>query len=77
MGYNHAHVDADMPHTTTLYYVNDSDGDTYFFDNDGNIIKKVTPKKGRIVTFDGLTYHSSSCPRENSHRLVLNFNYVI
>ena len=76
-GYNHAHIDADMPHTTTLYYVNDSDGDTYFFDNDGSVIQTVKPKKGRIVTFNGLTYHSSSCPVENSHRLVLNFNYVI
>ena len=77
-GYRHDfHTDAKHPHRVCIYYVNDSDGDTYFFDNDGSVIQTVKPKKGRIVTFNGLTYHSSSCPVENSHRLVLNFNYVI
>lgn len=75
-GYNMPHIDAECPHTTALYYVNDSDGDTFFFNNDGEVCNRVTPKKGRVVIFDGLTHHASSCPIESSHRLVINFNYV-
>jgi len=76
LGYNMPHIDAECPHTTALYYVNDSDGDTFFFNNDGEICNRVTPKKGRLIIFDGLTHHASSCPIESSHRLVINFNYV-
>ena len=57
--YDFVHIDMIHPHTVILYYVNDSDGDTYIFDrkykeNDDfdeiNLIKlpvrkKVTPKK--------------------------------
>jgi len=76
LGYNMPHIDAECPHTTALYYVNDSDGDTHFFDENENVCDTVTPKKGRLVIFDGLTYHASSCPITSSHRLVINFNYV-
>ena len=76
MGYNMPHVDAECPHTTALYYVNDSDGDTYFFSGDGEVHQTVTPKKGRMVEFDGLTMHASHCPVESNHRVVINFNYV-
>ena len=76
LGYNMPHIDAECPHTTALYYVNDSDGDTHFFDDAGNVSDTVTPKKGRLVIFDGMTYHASSCPIKSSHRLVINFNYV-
>ena len=76
LGYNMPHIDAECPHTTALYYVNDSDGDTHFFDEQGNVSDTVTPKKGRLVIFDGHTYHASSCPVQSSHRVVINFNYV-
>lgn len=76
MGYNMPHVDAECPHTTAIYYVNDSDGDTHFFSPEGDVKETVSPKKGRLVMFDGLTMHASHCPVESSHRLVLNFNYV-
>ena len=72
--YNDPHIDADIPHTVILYYVNDCDGDTYFFDNDNNVVDTVSPKKGRIVVFDGNTIHASSQPSKGV-RVTLNLNF--
>ena len=57
-----------------LYYINDADGDTFFFDNDGKIIHRETPERGKMVIFDGLTFHASSPPSKNI-RMSLNINY--
>ena len=46
------HIDFESPHTVYLYYVIDADGDTLLFKN-SKIIKKVTPKKGRLLIFNG------------------------
>jgi len=82
--YNTVHVDTPNPHHVLIYYVNDSDGDTFFFDRrhgevwitDGNykVIDRVSPKKGRFVLFDGSIYHAGSNPREYDRRMVLNFD---
>ena len=70
------HTDLDFPHWVCLYYVNDSDGDTIFFKDDQKTkIKSVSPKKGRIVFFDGSIYHSSSVPTKH-HRIVVNINFL-
>ena len=55
-----------------LYYVNDSDGDTKFFDNDYNQIQSVTPKKGRSVFFNSNLLHAGSNPIKNDVRIVVN-----
>lgn len=80
--YDSMHVDLADPHMVCLYYVNDSDGDTYFSERmygdpiaEYNINSTVTPKKGRCVFFDGLRFHSSSKPTHNS-RFVINFNFI-
>lgn len=72
--YDSPHIDMDMQHTVCLYYVNDSDGDTFFFHNQ-NVIKRVTPKKGRCVFFDGKIFHASSKPTTGK-RIVINYNFV-
>ena len=56
-----------------LYYVNNSDGDTKFFDKDYNEIKSVSPKKGKAVLFNSQTLHAGSNPIENDVRIVINF----
>jgi hypothetical protein len=71
---NTPHIDLDYSHTVLLYYVNDSDGPTIFYDKEFNVVNKIFPKRGRIVVFDGQIYHSSTPPQTNTHRCVINFN---
>jgi hypothetical protein len=70
------HVDRGHPHLVCLYYVNDSDGDTIFYDNEKNEIKRVSPKKGRIVFFNGSILHSGSSPSKST-RILINYNFTV
>ena len=71
---HNSHVDDDRPHIVGLYYPNDADGDTFFFDGDQNVIHRESPERGKMVTFDGKQYHSSSSPTTGV-RFTLNINY--
>lgn len=87
--YDIFHTDVVFPHIVFLYYVNDSDGDTiildklynegdpFFLDKDydfsNDIVEKVSPKKGRVVVFNGFQYHAAGIPQKDP-RCVLNFN---
>jgi hypothetical protein len=81
--YHVPHIDSPHPHLVFLYYVNDADGDTVFFDkkytgqniDNFNIENKVTPKAGRGVVFDGLTYHASASPTNSPFRCIININF--
>lgn len=55
-----------------LYYVNDSDGDTYFYEGDNVITNKY--KKNSLVLFDGTILHSSSSPVNHNIRVAMNIN---
>jgi hypothetical protein len=82
------HVDFHVPHYTFLYYVNDSDGDTFIFNEKVNpamgenqnypdkftLLERVSPKKGDAILFNGLHYHSSSTPEHHDSRIALNIN---
>ena len=71
--FHYPHIDDSEENVyTALYYVNDGDGDTYFFDNELKITNTVTPKKGRMVLFNSNQLHSSSSPVRNEHRIVMN-----
>ena len=84
-GMSNPHVDMqNFDHMVCLYYVKDSDGDTVFFDKKSesnerpsfasyNIIEQVSPKKGRVVVFNGRIYHANYLP-QNNLRSVINMN---
>ena len=81
--WNAAHTDQKSPHKVLLYYVADSDGDTFIFNeklgdefDKFTIKQRVTPKQGRAILFDGLYYHSSSNPMNSFKRQAINFNFV-
>jgi len=91
--YHNPHVDFYLPHYNALYYVNDSDGDTYIFNEtydqvslersveytrDGKftVAKRVSPKKGRMIGFDGKHYHASMHPAQSAHRIAIAFSFV-
>tara|TARA_B110000967_G_C18513007_1_gene377306 strand:+ start:13 stop:618 length:606 start_codon:yes stop_codon:yes gene_type:complete len=88
---DNAHIDSSRSHLVVLYYVMDSDGDTIIYDKkwergiqDLNseetkkmiIKKRVTPKQGRVVVFDGKYWHTAEQPTHNksSKRCVINNN---
>ena len=68
----------DLPHIkhyyNLLYYVNDTDGDTYFFNEDKTIREQISPKRNRAVYFDGDILHASSNPKKYDSRIVINLN---
>lgn len=72
---NNKHRDFLFPHTTAIYYLSDSDGDTVFYDG-CDIIHRCKPEKGKAVVFDGSIYHASSCPINYSRRFVINLNFI-
>lgn len=87
--YNFPHVDCNAEecmikkHWTALYYVNDSDGATYIFEDteerekaeDYIIHKAIAPRKDKLLIFDGEQYHASSSPIKANNRVVITVNF--
>lgn len=72
--YHPPHIDTDSDTAmSAVYYVNDSDGPTRFFDHSGNVMQVVEPKRGRLVLFPSNKLHASSCPINAKQRIVINF----
>ena len=82
------HVDLVAPHFVMLYYVCNSDGDTIIYNEktkfddchpdpemNYTIKKKVSPKQGRVVLFDGRHFHTAEQPNHNL-RCVVNYDLV-
>ena len=76
------HTDWIENHLVVLYYVIDSDGDTVIYNEQKlpenkklTIKKKVTPKQGRVVLFDGNYWHTAEQPKYNT-RLIVNYDLV-
>lgn len=75
--YHTPHIDNGFDdQITALYYVNDSDGDTFFFDVNGKITERVTPKKGTLVLWKGKVFHAKSSPIKTTSRVVININLL-
>jgi hypothetical protein len=59
---------------SVLYYVNDSCGETHFFDtNTKKLIKKIPPKRGTGVVFNPTIIHAAQYPRTKDSRFVIYF----
>jgi hypothetical protein len=66
-----------------IYYINDSDGDTYLFNEfitESNnipknltVAKRISPRKNRVVIFESNRYHASSNPTCSKIRSIINF----
>ena len=73
------HTDMSFQHFVMLYYVCDSDGDTIIYnekiisEKGFTVQKKITPKQGRVVLFDGSLYHTAQQPNHNL-RCVVNYD---
>ena len=72
------HIDIVDDHFVILYYVCDSDGDTIIYNekvksDSYTIQKRITPKQGRVVVFDGSYYHTAEQPIDNI-RCVVNYD---
>jgi hypothetical protein len=70
--YHTPHKDGPEGYITALYYVNDSDGDTFFFDNDLKIIHKQKPKKNTLLLYKSDLIHASSPPNKTNFRSTIN-----
>lgn len=77
----HYDLPLDKKGLVALYYINDSDGETVFFespdkkDDDGNfiVVKEVVPKKNTMVVFDSSVLHCNRPPKNSTSRWVINF----
>jgi len=56
---------------TLLYYVNNSDGDTFFF-RGSEVILQTKPIKGTAVLYHSTTIHAGSTPIHHQTRVVIN-----
>ena len=82
------HIDSYDDHYVILIYLNDASGDTIIYkeisdksksgvlayDTQLEVKEYVTPKKGKIVCFDGKHYHANFLPKAGELRLVCVFN---
>ena len=93
--FNKPHTDLfgfNKPYKTLVYYINDSDGDTFIFDKffneaenldsalkdiDKKIVLQNTPKQGDAIYFDGHQYHAGNSPIKYKHRYVINFDFTV
>jgi hypothetical protein len=87
--YDGPHINIPAPHIVGLYYVNDSDGDTVLFNQtlddipfntpyDESILteyQRISPKKGRMLFFNGKKYHTSTSPTDKI-RMIISFDFT-
>lgn len=84
--YNPPHKDHEDPNVMIgLYYINDSDGDTVFFEEptsnftsgEFKIVSRISPKKGTFILFPSSLLHAGRPPISSPSRYVINFNFKV
>ena len=67
------HTDQDDDsYLTILYYVDDSDGPTKFYDDNKSLVASVKPQAGKYIMFKSNTFHSGTLPKLNKKRCTLS-----
>jgi hypothetical protein len=79
------HVDNFDPHIATIFYLNNSDGNTVIYnelyskiedmDRELTVQKEIEPKENRLVIFDGMYIHTGHVPAYHNTRVILNSNF--
>lgn len=85
----HIDLDHSCPFYSVILYINDSDGETIFYEqtsintshvigshHDYTVMKTVEPKANRLVVFDGRIIHTGKSPSKNKRRILLNANFT-
>ena len=77
--YPHEDGPTGYPNTWTIvYYINDSDGGTCFYHDEGYTLAHTVPyKKGRAVIFPAEFYHNAESPVDHNVRITAGLMYVI
>ena len=82
------HIDFPFPNTASVLYINETDGDTIFYnikpedvlkDTDYKDLKeydRISPKANRLVIFDGDLLHTGCSPTKHKNRILINSNYI-
>ena len=65
----------DLRFKSLIVYINKSDGDTMFFE-DNKIVKKIKHERGKGILFDSGLTHAGQNPMNNDSRIVLNTIFV-
>jgi len=80
-----AHNDYSFPNTAAVFYINETDGDTIFYnvkpaavlkDKELKEYDRVSPKANRLVIFDGDLLHTGCSPTKHKNRIIINSNYI-
>lgn len=94
---NHTQDNYSAPHfdfseictySTLVYYVHDTDGDTFLFEEkieqlnnkkvtNPTVLKRITPKQGLGLFFKGNVYHSGNFPIKCLDRVIFNFDFIL
>jgi len=86
---HHPHIDHNGPHIASVYYVNDSDGNTVLFNHratvndpktfpsldEMEVLVEVEPRANRLLVFDGNLIHTGHSPSKNNYRVIINSDY--
>ena len=74
------HADFEFPNTASILYINETDGDTIFYNEDPIVklkeVERVSPKPNRLVLFEGNLLHTGCSPTKHKNRILINSNYI-
>jgi Rps23 Pro-64 3,4-dihydroxylase Tpa1-like proline 4-hydroxylase len=72
----HIDLPKEIDNITTIFYLNDSDGNTLLYDLNDNVLQEVEPVENRLLVFSGDIPHTGHSPSKNKSRVLINTNYI-